>query len=147
MLRFHKSLDVITLFHKPSSAPSMRVLTLLKQTAATASETATEDQAGDHSHQDRRQRTDFELNVTEEPPTSDQLRSIFEYAGAKKAGDIVKGARDEADAMKKLKESVENFQRPVTVDWNNGRTVLGDNESEILKLINTLPRREGQQQE
>jgi hypothetical protein len=27
-----------------------------------------------------------------------------------------------------------------TVDWNNGRAVAGDNESEILKMINSLPK-------
>ena len=59
------------------------------------------------------QRAEFDLNVTEEPPTSDQLRSILEYVGAKKAGELVKGARDEADAMRKLRESAENFKRPV----------------------------------
>ncbi|KAI9809293.1 MAG: hypothetical protein M1825_002584 [Sarcosagium campestre] len=172
MLRFHKSLDVITLFHNAKQPSSLRALALLKQTSATASETATEDQAGDHSQQNQRQRTEFELNVTEDAPTSDQLRSIFEYVGAPKAGEIVKGARDEADAMKKLKESADNFQRPIVsgmphqpnpdldilcrersliqrfvlleqiVDWNNGRAVVGANESEILKMINTLPKQD-----
>lgn len=51
--------------------------------------------------------------MTEEPPTEDQLKSILEYVGAQKAGTIIKGAKDEADAMKKLKENSENFQRPV----------------------------------
>ncbi|KAI9697459.1 MAG: hypothetical protein M1836_004737 [Candelina mexicana] len=109
----HKSLDVITLFHKPSSSASIRALTLLKEASATASETATIDQAGDHTAQNKAQRSEFELNVTEDPPTNDQLRSILEYVGARKAGDIVRGARDEPDAMKKLAESAENFKRPV----------------------------------
>jgi len=140
MFRFHKSLDVITLFHKPSVAASVRAQTILKQASAHASETATEDQASDHTHQNKLQRTDFELNVTEDAPTSDQLRSILEYIGAKRAGDVVKGAKDEADAMKKLKESSDNFKRPVIVDWNNGIVVAGDNESEIMKLVKELPK-------
>ncbi|KAI9839709.1 MAG: hypothetical protein M1837_002056 [Sclerophora amabilis] len=135
MFRFHKTLDVITLFHKQSSQASVRALTLLKQQSAIASETATEDQASDHSSHDHAQRVQFELDVTEDPPTSDQLRNIFEYIGAKRAGDIVKGARDEADAVRKLKENGDSFQRPVTVDWNNGQAVVGDNQSEILKMI------------
>ncbi|KAI9817476.1 MAG: hypothetical protein M1827_001086 [Pycnora praestabilis] len=139
MFRFHKSLDVITLFHKPSSAASLRALTQLKQASGEASETATEDQAADHTHQNKRQRTDFELNITEDPPTNDQLRSILEYVGAKRAGEIVKGARDEADAMRKLTDNAENFQRPVIVDWNNGRAIIGENKSEILKMLSTLP--------
>ncbi|KAI9716765.1 MAG: hypothetical protein M1812_005105 [Candelaria pacifica] len=139
MFRFHKSLDVITLFHKPSSSASIRALTLLKQASATASETATIDQASDHTPQNKAQRSEFELNVTEDPPTSDQLRNILEYVGARKAGDIVKGARDDTDAMKKLAENAENFKRPVIVDWNNGRAVAGDNESQILRMLSTLP--------
>ena len=53
--------DVITLFHSPKSPASMRVHALLKQTAATAHSHATEDQASDHSTQDKAERTDFTL--------------------------------------------------------------------------------------
>jgi hypothetical protein len=83
----------------------------LKQASANASETATEDQASDHSAQSHPKRQEFELEITEELPTQDQLKSILEYVGAQKASTIIKGAKDEADAMKKL--SAENFQRPI----------------------------------
>ncbi|MCJ1476150.1 hypothetical protein MMC13_004815 [Lambiella insularis] len=136
--RSHKSLDVITLFHKPSVPASTRVLTLLKQVSAEASDTATEDQATDHSHQKKIQRSEFELNVTEDPPTGDQLRTILEYVGARRAKDVVEGARNESDAMRMLKEDSKRFRRPVVVDWNNGRAVIGENESEILKMVGEL---------
>ena len=109
----HKTLDVITLFHKPSVPASVRVQTLLKQISAQASETATEDQVGDHSAQDKLQRAPFELNVSEDPPTKDQMRTILEYVGGKKASQLIDGARDEADALKKLGEDSGKFQRPV----------------------------------
>jgi hypothetical protein len=51
--------------------------------------------------------------VTEEPPTEDQLRSILEYIGPQKASTIIKGAKDEADAMRKLAASGDSFERPV----------------------------------
>ena len=108
-----KTLDVITLFHKPSSPASLRVNSLLKQISANASEHATEDQASDHSHQTNPRRQEFELDVTEEPPTEDQLKNILEYMGPQNAGSIIKGAKTEADAMKLLKQNGENFQRPV----------------------------------
>lgn len=108
-----KGLDVITLFHKPSLPASLKVYSLLKQAAATASEHATEDQASDHSHQTHTKRVEFELDVTENAPTVEQVRSILEYVGAQRAGEIIKGAKDEADGMKKLKESQNNFQYPV----------------------------------
>jgi len=139
MFRF-KTLDVITLFHKPSLPASMRVYNILKQASATATEHATEDQASDHTHQTKATRQPFDLNITEDPPTPDQLKSILEYVGAQKAGTIIKGAKDKADAMRKLKENADNFQRPITVDWNNGRAVAGDNQSEIVKLLETLPK-------
>ncbi|KAL2056231.1 hypothetical protein ABVK25_003254 [Lepraria finkii] len=144
MFRFHKSLDIITLFHKPSIPASLRVLTLLKQVSAHASTTATEDQATDHTSQNKLQRTEFQLNVTEDPPTGDQLRTIIEYAGDRKASQIVDGARDASDAMHKLSQDVNKFKAPVTVDWNNGRAVIGDNESEIMKMIGQLPKETGQ---
>jgi len=91
----------------------VRVHNILKQASAMATEHATEDQASDHSHQIKANRQPFELNITEDLPTPDQLKSILEYVGAQKAGTIIKGAKDEADAMRKLKENAENFQRPL----------------------------------
>jgi hypothetical protein len=92
---------------------STRVHTILKTASATASETATEDQAGDHSAQSHPKRKEFELDVQEEPPTEDQLKTIIEYIGAHKISSLVKGAKTELEAVKKLKENGDNFQRPV----------------------------------
>lgn len=85
----------------------------MKQASANAAEYATEDQASDHSAQTKPQRAEFQLDVTEEVPTEDQLTSILEYMKPQPASAIIKGAKDDADAMKKLKQSAENFQRPV----------------------------------
>ncbi|RMD43077.1 hypothetical protein DV735_g2040, partial [Chaetothyriales sp. CBS 134920] len=131
-----KTLDVITLFHKSSLPSSTRAANLLKIASANAAETATESQATDHKAQDKAgAREPFELEITEAPPTPDQLRSIFEYLGSGHAGQLVKGAATESDALRKLKENGDNFQRPVVVDWSQGKAVAGDNESEILKLL------------
>ncbi|KAJ5952939.1 uncharacterized protein N7479_011352 [Penicillium vulpinum] len=136
-----KTLDPITLFHSPAIKASTRTLNLLKQASATASETATEDQASDHSTHSKKQRGEFEL----------ELRSILDYispingAGGQgekvsySVSELVKGARDAEDALKKFKEDNENFVRPITVDWVNGRAVIGDNESEILRMVRQLP--------
>lgn len=121
-----KTLDPITLFHTPTVPASTRVLNILKQASIAASETATEDQASDHSAHARQQRGEFELEVTTAPPTTDQLHSILEYISpvsgtgsgtGKKAiygvGELVKGAKDAEDAIKKFKEDQERFVRPV----------------------------------
>lgn len=41
--------------------------------------------------------------------------------GAVRAGDLIKGATDRLDALRRLREDGESFVRPVIVDWNNGR--------------------------
>jgi hypothetical protein len=112
MFRMHKTLDVVTLFHKPSVQASTRIATLLKQASAQSQEHATEDQASDHTHQ-HSQRDPFQLDITEAPPTADQLKSIFEYVGGSKAAQLVKGASSQSDALKKLKENPDDFLRPV----------------------------------
>lgn len=109
----HKTLDVVTLFHKPSIQASTRIWTLLKQASAQSQHTATEDQASDPGPGHGPQREPFELSVTEDAPTKDQLKTIFEYSGGAKAAQLVKGASDLTDAFQKLKENPDNFLRPV----------------------------------
>lgn len=109
-----KGLDVITLFHSPTAPASMRVHSLLKQASATAGETATEDQASDHAQQTKNSaQTQFELNVIEDAPTPDQLKSILEYVGANGAGKVIQGATSEKDAFTKWKKDSGSFQRPL----------------------------------
>ncbi|KAK5108823.1 hypothetical protein LTR62_007797 [Meristemomyces frigidus] len=132
--------DVITLFHNPSSPASIRAHTILKQAAGNAHATATVDQAADHSKQSKLERTNFELDVVEEAPTTDQLTNVLEYLGPSKAGNVVKDATGSSDAMRKFNAAASAFQRPVTVDWTHGRAVVGDDESELLKLIRSAPK-------
>ena len=61
------------------------------------------------------------VEVSEEPPTTDQLTSILEYLGPAKAGSVVNGATGSSDALRKFVADSKVFVRPVTVDWNNGR--------------------------
>jgi hypothetical protein len=102
-------------------------------------------------------------DVQESAPTADQLTSILEYLGPAQAGSVIADATGTTDALKKFKANESLFKAPVTVDWMNARagmfspmlsinrsfawkqgtdmpTVVGDNESEIMKLIRTLPK-------
>ena len=103
----------MTVFHKASSPASVRVANLLKQVSANASSGATLDQASDHSAQTSPIREEFELNITEDPPTDDQVQTILGYVGASGIPKIINGANTEKDALRKFKESKENFIRPV----------------------------------
>lgn len=90
------------------------MLNLLKQSSAMASETATEDQATDHTIQNKAQRSEFDLDITEADPTPDQVKSIMEYlGGSNAAAAVVKGATSESDAVSKIKSTGDNFLRPV----------------------------------
>ncbi|KAI2632848.1 DUF1687-domain-containing protein [Xylaria nigripes] len=129
MFRFNKTLDIVTLFHKAASPASVRVAAVLKQASTNATEAATEDKP---------HRPDFELNITEEAPTPDQLQTILDYVGPSKISSVVQGAATKNEAIKKFNESFENFKRPVIVDWNNGRAIATDKESEILKMLDQL---------
>ncbi|ROV95370.1 hypothetical protein VSDG_06081 [Cytospora chrysosperma] len=140
MFRLHKTKDIVTLFHKASSPASVRIASALKQASANATEHATEDQASDHSAQTTPDRPEFDLNVTEDPPTPDQLQTILTYVGKPGIPSVIKGASTESEAMKLFKQSAENFQRPVTVDWNNGKVVAGGDESKILQMLSQLPK-------
>ncbi len=60
-------------------------------------------------------------DVVETAPTADQVTTILEYIGPSKAASIIKDATGSSDALRKFKESESLFQRPIVVDWNNGR--------------------------
>jgi arsenate reductase-like glutaredoxin family protein len=125
----------VTLFHKPSSSASTRAQTILKQAHAQAAAHSTEDQASSHQAQEKLERMEFDLDVTEAPPTGDQLKNILEYlGGASAASQVIQGAQNETDALRKLKENGESFQRPVVSpsrptiagsDSNNNRWSTG----------------------
>jgi len=60
-------------------------------------------------------------DVQEGAPTPDQLGNIIDYLGESKIGSVVSGATSSSDALRKLKADGNAFQRPVVVDWHNGR--------------------------
>ncbi|CAZ80541.1 unnamed protein product [Tuber melanosporum] len=126
MFRFRKTLDVLTLFHAPASAASKRILETLRSSPA--------------AH-----KKSFELDVVEAPtvPTPTQLASILEFTGKSRVGEVVPGARSEDDAARMLKVEEEGgagrMVRPLLVDWNNGRAVVGGDEGAVLRLLETLP--------
>lgn len=99
-----KTLDVITLFHKPSLPASARMLALLQRAST---------KAGDPAQRVNLKRGDWELEVTENHPTPDQVRSMLEYIGAKRAGEIVNGAKDGSDAMQRFEDKPSDFVWPM----------------------------------
>jgi hypothetical protein len=103
----------VTLFHKAGSPASVRVANILKAASASAASGATLDQASDHTAQTQSNREQFELNITEDPPTVDQVKTILEYVGKGGISSIIKGATDEKNALKKFHENPDTLLRPV----------------------------------
>ncbi|KAK4232255.1 thioredoxin-like protein [Podospora fimiseda] len=126
MFGFRSTKDIITLFHKAGSPTSTKVVNLLKQASIAAAESSS--------------KREFELDITERDPTADQVSTILGYVGDKGASSVIENAATASDALKKFKENVSYFQKPLVVDWHNGKVVAGENESEILKLIEALPK-------
>jgi hypothetical protein len=63
-LNFQRGIkDVVTLFHDPSNAASVRVHTFLKQASAQQVATATLDQASEHPVKSKEGRIDYELGT------------------------------------------------------------------------------------
>lgn len=94
-----KTKDIITLFHKASSPGSKRVAALLKQVQVEAAE--------------KDLRPEFDLEVTEQPPTLDQVKTILDYVGQPGISSVIKGATSENEALQKFKQSADSFQKPL----------------------------------
>jgi len=110
MFRFSKTLPVVSLFHNAKSQASLSVLKYLRD-----AKIKLEKEAG---------HPPFDLEVTEEQPTPDQLRSIVNIAGA--------AAQDQQHGV----------QRPCTVDWENGRVILGENVSKLQQMVEELKKQQ-----
>lgn len=108
--------------------------------SANVSEAATEDQASDHSPQTYpHQRAEFDLDVTEKPPTQDQLRTIIDYVG--NPGNVVSGAGSVEEAMRKFRQDAESFKRPVVRTLRSAGTGLGaGRESRSARFSGAGPR-------
>lgn len=104
-----KTLDIITLFHKANSPASTRIVNLLKQASANASQAANEAPSSGPTVT----REPFDLNVTEDPPTADQVETILEYVPAADIGQVVSGAGTVTEAMRNFHNDAGSFQRPM----------------------------------
>lgn len=78
---------------------------LLKQASTSAQTSAVNDASA--------RRDPFELNITEDAPTLDQVQTILQYVGQNGASQVIKGARDDKDALRKFKENKDNLLRPL----------------------------------
>ncbi|KAF8472627.1 hypothetical protein BDZ91DRAFT_846141 [Kalaharituber pfeilii] len=133
----NKTPDVLTLFHSPNSESSTRILSLLKSSQPlTGTHTTTTSTP-----------IRYELDIITAPalPTPSQYKSIVEFLGgdaqAKKVlrevSQSEEGAGELAAKEGNRLEGVD-IVRPLLVDWNNGRVVVGDDDAAVKKIIESI---------
>jgi arsenate reductase-like glutaredoxin family protein len=133
--------------HSPSSPPSQKALSLLRAAVSQPYP------AGSQSKP-----LDFDLDVAEEVPTSDQLSTIAEYASVPLSSFVSahpssasnsSSSSDEGDAAaenlaKSAEKAPNSFKWPVVVDWNNGRAAVGNVEGVKSILEEIRKKRDGE---
>ncbi|KAI0883807.1 DUF1687-domain-containing protein [Annulohypoxylon maeteangense] len=136
MFRFHKPLDIVTLFHKAQSPASTQVAKLLKEASAsgTAAANASDSAPSDQTQSKRLSRV-FELDITETPPTADQLETILDYVSKDQISKVIQGATTKKDALERFRRNASTFSSPLVVDWHHGRAVIASSNSKILEML------------
>ncbi|RJE16828.1 hypothetical protein PHISCL_10835, partial [Aspergillus sclerotialis] len=103
-------------------APSTRALQILKAASEASTASAAEANNNNANATQSTQRGEFDLQVTDVPPTTQQLQNILDYIASgptpRPVSEIVKGANDAKEALRVFAglseaERGERFFRPV----------------------------------
>ncbi|KAN0080215.1 Thioredoxin-like fold [Tylopilus felleus] len=150
---FSRRLPQISIFHHPSSPPSVKALAMLRASLSAPYPPTKPDAPP----------LDFNLEVIEsKPPTPEQLRAILSYVTKEGSGTAASqsyatflsshpsapGTGEEpqnATGVAELGTRNPNALKwPVVVDWNGGRASVGDVDG-VAKMLETLrQRRDGE---
>ena len=136
--------------HHPSSPPSTRALNLLRSSLSTPYPV---DSAEGKP-------LEFELQVVESSPTSDQLKTILSYLPSKAANPSMvflsahpsgPSTFDQPTTVQEIAELAERnplaIKWPIVVDWNDGKVSIGDVEG-VKGILETLrQKRDGEYKE
>jgi len=142
---FSRRLPQVSIFHHPSSPPSVKALAMLRASLSAPYPPTKLDAPP----------LDFNLEVIEsKPPTADQLRTILSYVTPKDVSAATPsyatflsshpsapGSEEQpqsAAGITELGSQNPNALRwPVVVDWNGGRASVGDVDS-VAKMLEAL---------
>ncbi|KAG9310897.1 hypothetical protein JVU11DRAFT_8755 [Chiua virens] len=149
---FSRRLPQISIFHHPSSPPSVKALAMLRASLAAPYPPTNPDAPP----------LEFNLEVIEsKPPTQDQLRTILSYVAPKDAKaptpsyttflsshPSAAGSEGQPQSAATIAElGVQNpsaLKWPLVVDWNGGRAIIGDADG-VAGLLEALrQRRDGE---
>ncbi|KAG5642286.1 hypothetical protein DXG03_003063 [Asterophora parasitica] len=140
---FRRRLPEISIFHHPKSPPSNKALTLLRSALSSPYP----------PNQSAKLPLDFNLDVVEGPPTSDQLKTILSYLpsqsispstaflsahfSAPSGSDRPEGV---AAIAKVAQENPSALKWPIVVDWNDGQASIGDIKG-VEDILETMRKR------
>ncbi|KAI0083604.1 thioredoxin-like protein [Irpex rosettiformis] len=135
---FKLSRPQISIFHSPSSPPSVAALNLLRSALS-----------GPYPPNTKSQPLSFNLEVIEDkPPTPDQLRTISGYLPSASPDFFISShptvdtRPTSADAVNKLAaKNPKALKWPIVVDWSSGRAAVGDVEG-VKRILEELRKQE-----
>ncbi|KAG6896027.1 hypothetical protein C0992_010777 [Termitomyces sp. T32_za158] len=147
---FKRRLPEISIFHQPFSPPSTKALNLLRSSLS----------APYPPGQAEKKSLDFNLDVIEGPPTSDQMKTILSYLPSKAVSPSLAflsahyatptgSERPEGvSAIANLAQDNPNALKwPIVVDWHGGQAAIGDIEG-VKGILETLrKKRDGELKE
>ncbi|KAF8884478.1 thioredoxin-like protein [Infundibulicybe gibba] len=144
---FTRRLPEISIFHNPASPPSIKALALLRTSLSGPypSENASAPPL------------QFNLDVVETPPTSDQLRTIMSYIPSKTANpsSALLSAHPSSPSPSEhpqgfselanlSRQNPSAFKWPIVVDWTGGQASIGDVDGVKAMLETLRKRRDGE---
>jgi len=104
--RFHKTIPILSLFHRASVQKSANMLKFLKEHPVITKQMAT-------------------LEVSTSPPTRQQFETITGYlGGGYTASKLVEGAQGLDDAVNIVQKDEDKLNVPFVVDWEGGKVAL-----------------------
>jgi hypothetical protein len=118
--RFHKSIPILSLFHRANVQSSANALKLLREHPVIQKQMAT-------------------LEVSTSPPTRAQFDTITKYmGGGYNASKLVEGAHGLDDAVSIVSKDESKLNVPFLVDWEGGRVVLGGDKAQLDGLLEEI---------
>jgi hypothetical protein len=133
--------------HYPSSQPSTKALTLLRSSLSSPYP----------SNNPKSQPLQFNLDVVESPPTTDQLQTILSYFPSKAVSPahVLLSAHPSAPSFEErpttlsgivqlAQENPQAVKWPIVVDWDGGKAAIGDIEGVKGILEHLRKKRDGE---
>ncbi|KAF9484809.1 hypothetical protein BDN70DRAFT_872057 [Pholiota conissans] len=140
---FKRKLPEISIFHHPLSPPSTKALSLLRSSLSNPYP----------PNSDKKVPLEFNLEVVESAPTSDQLNIILSYLSPKalnpsmvflSAHPSAPSGQDAPSTVKAIAELAQSnpnaLKWPIVVDWADGKASVGDVDG-VKSILETIRKR------